>query len=210
MRLVSESSLGLVALHWQVGGVSFFAPGTAYTQLLKPLSLSAPQLLSADDEASVPQRCPVPPSMGPNAPAAVGVERSFLLVLPRHAHKALEYVHSLCNGMAGTGGRSSPVMLLRAREYTKVPPEFSKRLFVASAGSGYSRRKLLLQAAGEGHLVGMQLAAEGCVALLAAHTLAWNEEAGEAATHAPASREVSEHMADVFFENADSGQSMGP
>ena len=93
--------------------------------------------------------------------------------------------------------------MLRAREYTQVPPPFAKRLFEGAGG------KKQADAAAKGRLVGLQLAGEGCLALLNGQALAWNKEAGEVVACAPPSRAEAERMGDIFFENTDSGHAMG-
>ena len=185
-----------------VGDVSFLPLGTPYTQLLPPLSSVTPELLTTEEEAAVARDCPVPPSVGLHAPTAAGLERAFLLVMPRRAEQAALWLRSLTAPASDGAPRCT---LLRAREYTQVPPPFSRRLFERAPSGG----KKLADAAAKGRLVGLELAGEGSLARLNSQALAWNMEAGEAVACAPSSRAESQHMADVFFENTDSGHAMG-
>ena len=60
-------------------------------------------------------------------------------------------------------------VLLRAKDYTVAPLEFTQRLF----SKANSR---LAESAAKGRLVGLELAGEGCHALVAERARGWNEQ----------------------------------
>eukprot|EP00966_Prymnesium_polylepis_P195720 4536464-Prymnesium_polylepis.1 len=137
------------------------------------------------------------PTRSPRSPR--DVPPAVAQVLPRHADKAATWLRELT-------GSADGCTMLRAREYTRVLPDFAKRLFGVGGGAG---GKKLADAAAKGRLIGLQLAAEGCLALLSSRVLAWNRDAAEPAAYAPSSRTEAQQMADIFFENTDSGHAMG-
>lgn len=147
------------------GTVTLLPPGTAYTAIgLPPLSTVRAEVLGADEEAHVARLCPVPRTVGVHSAEHGGWERGFLLVLPSAAGRALEWSRALCDASGST-----PCVLLRAKEYTRVSADFGQRLLAQSSGG-----KKLLDAACKGRLVGLHLAADGVLAELSHRARKWN------------------------------------
>ena len=193
------------------GEVALLPPDTPYTTVLPPLSSVCADVLGEDEEQSVPRLCPVPRSVGLQSAAHGGLEKGFLLVLPLGAPRAVDWARQLCDGTGGGGGSEgdeggAPCVLLRAREYTRVQPEFAQRLLAQSAGGG-SHGKKLLEAATRGTLIGLHLAAEGCLNELARRSRGWNSS-GALCAYAAASILECSHMCQVFFEDTDAGQAI--
>ena len=147
-----------------------------------------------------------------------GLEKGFLLVLPLGAPKAVGWARELCGSSDGDDGEA-PCVLLRAREYTRAPPDFVQRLLAQSAGggggggSGSKEGKKLLEAASKGRLIGLHLAAEGCLNELARRARGWNGGGGggggNLCVYAAASILECSHMCQAFFEDTDAGQAIG-
>ena len=85
---------------------------------------------------------------------------------------------------------------------------FAARLLSTSAGG-----KRLLDAACKGRLIGLHLAAEGCLAALANRARGWNSGLPQGRGHPPALLAAASalecaHLCETFFENSDSGEAM--
>lgn len=86
----------------------------------------------------------------------------------------------------------------------QVDTAFARRLLATSVGG-----KKLLEAACKGRLIGLHLAAEGCLAELANSARGWNSQTHcGPAVLASASVLECAHLCQTFFENGDSGQAI--
>jgi hypothetical protein len=184
-----------------MGKVDFFPVGTAYTELLSPLSTACPDRLKPTEELSVPTLCPVLYSHGGRGHLTAGEERCFLLFMPRCAPHALRWTRSLLGSAA-----DAPFSLLRSREYANVLPSFCASL-LAHSGQRQARAAMASEAS-RGRLIGVELSGAKCVSRLEKLVAGWNAEVARrlaAAAYAAGSVDEAEHMAGVFFAAADSG-----
>ena len=98
-------------------------------------------------------------------------------------------------------------VLLRAKDYTVAPLEFTQRLFSAAP----LQHRRLAESAAKGRLVGLELAGEGCHALVAERARGWNEQQkGATQAYVPAPGAEFALVTSTFFEESDTGTSMGP
>ena len=82
-------------------------------------------------------------------------------------------------------------------------------IIVLGQGGGKEAKKLL-EAASKGRLIGLHLAAEGCLNELARRARSWNGGGGGGlCVYAAASILECSHMCQAFFEDTDAGQAIG-
>eukprot|EP00967_Tisochrysis_lutea_P105990 scaffold162047_cov29-Tisochrysis_lutea.AAC.1 len=183
------------------GWVELLPIGTAYTELLSPLSLASPDRLRPSEEASVPMQCPVPVTHGTRARIATALDRCFLLFMPRCAPHALRWTRAFLNSNS-----QDAFLLLRSREYSEVRPEFCRTL-LAQSGQRQARAALIEEIS-RGRLIGLELAGVNCFSKMTRLVANWNAEVGNgpaAAAYTSLSAKETEYMVSVFFESDDSG-----